>query len=465
MVVAASLAILLTSLSVPALAADGQAFVTLANQKRAAHGLAPVGWSSQVDQVAVERGNQMAKRDRLEHDMAYVQRRLKELGVCFTGYGEIIYWERGYPSFDPARAVNAWYKSTSGHKEIMLGNYNAAAGSWSKNTSSNGVYAVMIFIKTCGTPPPPPDSDPGESIRIAGSDRYATAAAVSRASYPAGVAVAYVATGQNFPDALAAGPAATAAGGPVLLVKRTEIPAATATELGRLRPGRIVVLGASGAVSDGTLTALRKYTTSGKVSRVAGADRYATAAAISKAHFPAGVAVVYLATGANFPDALSGGALAGAQGGPILLVKKSEIPAATSVELKRLNPGRVVILGSTAVISEQVGRSAAAVTGATVSRLAGSDRYVTAVKVSQSEYAAGEPTTVYVATGASFPDGLAGSPPAGKLPGPLLLVPSSSLPSGVAAELTRLAPDRVVVLGGHDAISSTVVQAINAAVP
>ncbi|HEU0236863.1 MAG TPA: cell wall-binding repeat-containing protein, partial [Candidatus Limnocylindrales bacterium] len=54
--------------------------------------------------------------------------------------------------------------------------------------------------------------------------------------------------------------------------------------------------------------------------RYAGSDRYATAAAISAAHYAPGVAVAYVATGANFPDALAGAAVAGNLGGPLLLV-------------------------------------------------------------------------------------------------------------------------------------------------
>jgi putative cell wall-binding protein len=462
---AATVALLLTSLpAAPVLAVDGQTFVSLSNVKRAQHGKAPVSWHSAIDTITVERANQMASRDRLEHDMAYVQRRLGELGVCYTGYGEIIYWERGYPSFDPARAVEAWYRSTSGHKEIMLGSYNAASGSWKKNESSRGIYAVMVFVNVCGGVPPA-SSDPAESVRIAGADRYQTAAAISKVSFAPGVSVAYVATGANFPDALAAGPAAAAAEAPLLLVTRDTIPSATAAELTRLRPGRIVVLGGSGVVSNGVAAALRGFTTGSRVDRIAGSDRYQTAAAVSRAHFAPGRAVVYVATGQNFPDALAGGAAAGKDGGPLLLVKGNEVPRATADELRRLAPKSVVILGSTGVVSNGVAATLAKLTGASVSRLAGADRYDTAVRASAAEYGANQPSTVFVATGSAFPDGLSGSPVAGALPGPLLLVKPTTLPSGVAAELKRLAPDKVVVLGGPGAISSGVVNAINAAVP
>jgi putative cell wall-binding protein len=131
------------------------------------------------------------------------------------------------------------------------------------------------------------------------------------------------------------------------------IPAATAAELARLQPGRIVVLGSAGVVSDGVAAALNAYTAGG-VSRLAGSDRFSTAAVISYNTFAPGVPVAYVATGLNFPDALAGAAAAGSQGSPILLVMPDSIPAATAAELARLQPGRIVVLGSAGVVSDGV---------------------------------------------------------------------------------------------------------------
>jgi putative cell wall-binding protein len=142
-------------------------------------------------------------------------------------------------------------------------------------------------------------------------------------------------------------------GGPILLVPGTSIPSAIATELGRLKPARIVILGGTGVVSAGVATALDAYTT-GTVTRLSGADRYATSAAISKASFSPGVPVAYIATGTGFADALSGAPVAGKQGGPILLVPGTSIPSAIATELGRLKPARIVILGGTGVVSAGV---------------------------------------------------------------------------------------------------------------
>jgi len=297
--------------------------------------------------------------------------------------------------------------------------------------------------------------------RQAGTDRYDTAAAVSAATFEPGVPTAYVATGSAFPDALAAGPIAARAGGPVLLTTKGSLPTATAAELQRLRPQKIVVMGGPSAVSDSVLSALRTYATTGSVTRVAGADRYGTAAAASAFAFGAGTPVAYVATGAAFPDALAGGTAAGRGSGPILLVGRDTLPGATSAELTRLRPGRIVIVGGSAAVSERLlGLMRGYATSGTVTRLAGADRYGTAVAISRATTAAGFDGTVYIATGRSFPDGLAGTPPAVRAGAPLLLVPSMSLPADVAAELRRLSPGRVVILGGASAISDAVVAQI-----
>ena len=260
--------------------------------------------------------------------------------------------------------------------------------------------------------------------RLAGSDRNATAAAISAATFAPGTPIAYVATGATFPDALAAGAAAASHDGPVLLVATNSIPVATANELARLQPGTIKVIGGTAMVSDGVLNALRGYATSGNVERIAGNNRYATAAAVSADTFATGVPVAYIATGEMFPDALSGAGAAGMSGGPILLVRPDAIPPR-----RRASSADSLLVGSwcsaaSAVVSDAVAAGLIPyATSGNVTRLAGSDRYATAVAVSSGTFTSGP--TVFVATGINFPDALGGGPVAGGLPGPLLLVPGT----------------------------------------
>ncbi len=302
---------------------------------------------------------------------------------------------------------------------------------------------------------------PVPTSRLSGADRFATAAAISKASFPAGVAVAYIANGLNFPDALAGAAAAGAAKAPVLLVRPDAIPSSIATELARLHPGRIVVLGGTSAVSDAVKTALATYTAGG-VTRLAGADRFATAAAISKASFPAGVGVAYIANGLNFPDALAGAAAAGAAKAPVLLVRPDAIPSSIATELARLHPGRIVVLGGTSAVSDAVKTALATYTAGGVTRLAGADRFATAAAISKASFPAGV-GVAYIANGLNFPDALAGAAVAGAQGGPVLLVTRDAVPSPIASELDRLNPGRIVVLGGTGVVSDATTAAARAA--
>ena len=123
----------------------------------------------------------------------------------------------------------------------------------------NGLFACNDVI-------PETDNSSGVALavdgveRLAGPDRFATAAAISESEFSPLVPVAYIAVGSNFPDALAGGPVAALNKGPILLVTTDTIPAATATELTRLRPKTIVILGGTGVVSPAVETQLASFT-------------------------------------------------------------------------------------------------------------------------------------------------------------------------------------------------------------
>ena len=196
-----------------------------------------------------------------------------------------------------------------------------------------------------------------------------------------------------------------------------------------------------------------------EVYRYDGYDRYSTAAKISGQNYEAGVDTVYIAAGTTYPDALAGAARAGSEGAPVLLVKSSSIPAATMFELDRLDPGKIVILGGTAVVSGSVESGLRDYTEGSVSRLYGSNRYATAAAIS-ADIAPGV-DTVYIASGQDFPDALTGAAAAGTNNAPVLLTRPGKLPNVTAAELDRLNPTHIVVLGGAAAVSQNVVDSLS----
>lgn len=286
--------------------------------------------------------------------------------------------------------------------------------------------------------------------RIGGTDRYATAVRLSETRFTPGVPVVYLASGLGFADALSAGPVADKGSGPILLVQPNAIPASTKSELARLQPVRIVILGGTSAVSTDVQIEAANYTT-GSVTRVGGADRYETSALLSADTFGPNVEVAYLATGANFADALAAGPVTGGRA-PVLLVKTDSIPAATATELTRLRPDRIVILGGETAITTEVETAAAEYTDGEVTRVGGSDRYETAALLSASHFLPNEVARVYLATGVNYADALAAAP----LGWPILLVQRNCIPTVTFDELVRLSAGRIVVLGGADAVSTRV---------
>jgi putative cell wall-binding protein len=243
---------------------------------------------------------------------------------------------------------------------------------------------------------------PNGVTRISGSDRYATAAEISN-SWSTTDTV-FLATGLNYPDALGGGPVAALNNSPILLTQKNAVPGATNAALHRLSPSRVVLLGGTAVISTTVENDLRsRYP---EVIRLAGSDRYATAAAVSKWHFTDGASTVYVATGLNYLDALVAGPRAAAENAPLLLVTSTTVPGATATELDRLNPDRIVLVGSAGVVGDNVKTELSRFAADGVTRVAGSSRYSTAAAIAAQSSGNG----VFVVTSNDFPDGLAATP-------------------------------------------------------
>ena len=296
---------------------------------------------------------------------------------------------------------------------------------------------------------------PSNVGRIAGASRYDTAAMISAQNYASPQATVYIATGQNFPDALAGAALAGKEHAPLLLVPTSgALPASVVSELQRLDPTNIVIFGGTGAVSDAMLGNI-ETATGVTPTRIFGASRYDTAAQIA-ATYSNPQATVYIATGQNFPDALAGAALAGSKGAPLLLVPTNgALPASVTSELTALDPTNIVIFGGTGAVSDAMLGNIETATGVTPTRIFGASRYDTAAQIAATY--SNPQATVYIATGQNFPDALAGAALAGSKGAPLLLVPTNgALPASVTSELTALDPTNIVIFGGTGAVSTSV---------
>ena len=310
--------------------------------------------------------------------------------------------------------------------------------------------------------------------RVAGDDRYETAAAVAEQAFPAGSDVAIVASGERFPDALAGSYLAGrfGSGAPILLTAPDELPAATAEALDALEATTIYVLGGTGAVSDAVKTALEEGDRT--VERIAGDDRYDTAAAI--ATFAAdgaaepgqvgGANTVIVASGEGFADALAVGPLAFQGNLPIVLTPPGALDAAARTAIEELEATRAWIVGGTAAVGAAV-QSELEDMDLTVLRIAGGNRYATAVAAAGRGRADLGLTTsaVDLASGERFPDALAAGPASGAANRPLLLTAAAELSDETEDYLVENAATLTSgrVFGGTAAVSNLAVTQANEA--
>lgn len=288
-----------------------------------------------------------------------------------------------------------------------------------------------------------------DTVRVSGQDRVATALAVSRRAFPGTAASVYLVPADNPVDALAAG---TLTDGPTLLVPRTGVPAAVKDEIARLSPRTVVALGGTAVLPDAVLDAAAGTRES---LRLAGDNRYQTAALVSRRSFPTTAARVYLANSTAYADAGTAGALTD---GPILLVPaKGPIPAATLTEIARLAPQNVTALGGTGVIPEVTLKAAAR--GRASDRLAGATRIETAAAIARRAFP-GTARSVYLVNAAAYSDAVVSG---AFTDGPILLVPTTGeLPAAVAHAIRALAPTTLTAIGGTGSVRDDTLTAARA---
>jgi putative cell wall-binding protein len=290
--------------------------------------------------------------------------------------------------------------------------------------------------------------------RLGGANRDATAAAVALASYPtAGSAKAVVlARDDVYADGLTGSPLASALDGPLLLTNPAFLSTDTRNAITHVlsQGGTVDLLGGTNAVSAqtaSTLTSLGYH-----VVRIGGADRYATAGLVAdQIATVRTVDHIYLATGLNFPDAESAADAAAVNHGVVLLTDGTATASETS-QWMSAHPG----LGAVAI------GGAAASADPSATALVGADRYATAAKVAASVLPS--PVGVVIATGANFPDGLAGAAYAAHFGWAMLLVSpgAAQLDTDQASYLHSVASPvkNLVTVGGTTAVPAGAVSLV-----
>ncbi|MBN8210302.1 cell wall-binding repeat-containing protein [Bacillus sp. NTK071] len=279
-------------------------------------------------------------------------------------------------------------------------------------------------------------------LRLEGEDRFGTAAEVSRHTYKTAETVV-IARGHGFPDALAGAPLAYKLKAPILLSGKRDLSLESVNEIKRLGAKKAIILGGTSAVPKSVKDQLDRMGL--VVQRIDGKDRFETAAKIADKLGTYKQAII--AYGLNFPDALSIAPYAAQHGYPILLTKSDELPATTREALTGIS--KTIVVGGSNVVSNNIFKKLPNPT-----RYEGANRYGTAAAIVKGLYKNYD--TVYVASGANYPDALTGSVAAAQNSSPMYLVKKDVIPEETSNLIQNNQPYSYVILGGEAAISKEV---------
>lgn len=287
-----------------------------------------------------------------------------------------------------------------------------------------------------------------EIERFGGKDRYETSIRISQGEWQYSDYVILV-SGKNFPDALSATPLSKKYNAPILLTEGEGISSNLMGEIERLNAKNAFIIGGTGAVSENVE---RQLTQNGIIcTRISGKDRYETSAKVAKSIGTSNG--VFIASGENFPDAVSVGAIAAIKEMPILLTSKDKLPD----EVKKVigTNGKYYIIGGEGSVSN----NAVSEIGY-YKRIGGRNRYETNVAVINEFKSDIDFTNTYLANGTGFPDALSGSAAAAKTRSPIVLVSDSFDAKNSIVKSNINSISTICVLGGTSVISDILVHRI-----
>ncbi|WP_440711369.1 cell wall-binding repeat-containing protein [Herbiconiux sp. YIM B11900] len=296
--------------------------------------------------------------------------------------------------------------------------------------------------------------------RMDGDDRYDVAANLALQMLAYGPTekggIVYLASGENFSDALSASAVAAQHDAPLLLTSAGHLPAQTSRMITILESTQIVVVGGENSINASVVAELTALRSGASITRIAGADRFEVSRnLISDTRFGAMPSTkLYVATGLKFPDALSASPAAAKAKTPVLLVNggATELSAAEKTLLTGRGVKSATVFGGEDTLSAGVASSIKTVTGA-VNRIEGDDRFIVSANVTAANYTS-PADTIYFATGATYPDALAGGVLAGVKGAPILLTQKSCVAQEVADQVRALKPKHIVLLGGPNSLDA-----------
>jgi len=213
---------------------------------------------------------------------------------------------------------------------------------------------------------------------MSGKDRYETSTKISKTGWTSGAKNVVIVNGneKNMVDGLSATSFATIKDAPVLLSNGKTLPASTISELKRLNPTNVYVIGGTASMPESVVSSI-KSNTKATVTRIGGSTRYETSLAIAKQIDKiADVSKVYISSGTGEVDALSIASVAGREKAPILLTNVNSIDNKTYDFIRSESIKDAYFIGGDKKISNSVINQVDKIVSADVSknRVAGRNR-------------------------------------------------------------------------------------------
>ncbi|MEK5444542.1 cell wall-binding repeat-containing protein [Fredinandcohnia sp. FSL W7-1320] len=283
--------------------------------------------------------------------------------------------------------------------------------------------------------------------RISGKNRFEVAVKISNQGWPEKADTVILTNYTAFADALAASPLAYQEDAPILLTHQDRLSDETKSELNRLKPKRIIIVGGAGSVGENVV---KEVTNEGfsNIERIGGKNRYEVSYHIAQRLGNTSTAIV--ADGRNFPDALAIAPYAAKNGYPILLAKGNNLPDETMLALKEKQIQNTIVVGGDASVGNVVYNQLPS-----PQRISGKDRYEVAANVIRDLDL--NPSSVYIATGTTFADALTGSVLAAKENASLVLTRQDKLPDSSLSILSERKMTKHKILGGTGSVGYSVV--------
>ncbi|KAJ51030.1 N-acetylmuramoyl-L-alanine amidase [Clostridium tetanomorphum] len=311
------------------------------------------------------------------------------------------------------------------------------------------VLFIVCFLSTIFTFTTKVAASP-EIERFGGSNRYETSISISRNNWEKSNYFILV-SGENFPDALSAAPLSKKYNAPILLTENDSINSKMMDEINRLGSNTAFIIGGPGVISE----KVEKQLIDAGIAcnRIYGKDRYETSIKIAEIIGTNNGA--FIASGDNFPDAVSAAAIASLRNMPILLTASKYLPEKVKNFIYNNNRNKYYIVGGQASVSENV------INGINdYKRLGGRDRYETNLSIINEFISNINFNNTYLANANSYADALSGAASAGKTGSPIVLVSNSfnTKDSIIKSNIENIST--ISVLGGTGVISNVLVQKI-----